>query len=73
MFLIALPSCGLVAYTVRHARQTNIEKSTASRVAFDYTSDALREIDAFFRKGGKAIIALTVREILEEEIAETLA
>ena len=42
-------------------------------VAFDYTSDALREIDRFFRKSGKAIIALTVREILDEEIARTLA
>ncbi len=43
------------------------------RAAFDYTSDALREIDAFFRKSGKAIIALTVREILDEEIARKLA
>jgi hypothetical protein len=42
-------------------------------VAFDYTFDALREIDAFFRKSGTAIIALTVREILEEEIARKLA
>ena len=40
---------------------------------FDYTSDALREIDAFFRKSGKVIVALTVREILEEEIAKKLA
>ena len=30
-------------------------------------------IDAFFRKSGKAIIALTVREILEEELARKLA
>ncbi len=42
-------------------------------VAFDYTSDALREIDGFFRKSGKAIIALSVREILDEEIARKLA
>ena len=42
-------------------------------VSFDYTRDALREIDAFFRKSGKAIIALTVHEILEEEIARKLA
>lgn len=28
---------------------------------------------AFFRKSGKAIIALTVREILDEEIARKLA
>jgi hypothetical protein len=42
-------------------------------VGFDYTADALREIDAFFRKSGKVIVALTVREILDEEIARKLA
>ena len=42
-------------------------------VAFDYTGDALREIDAFFRKTGKAIVALTVREILDEELDKKLA
>jgi hypothetical protein len=41
-------------------------------VAFDYTQDALTEIDAFFRKSGKVIIALTVQEILEEQIARKL-
>lgn len=41
-------------------------------VAFDYTSDVLREIDAFFRKSGKVIVALTVREILDEELAKKL-
>ena len=33
----------------------------------------LTEIDAFFRKTGKVIIALTVKEILEEQIAKKLA
>jgi hypothetical protein len=42
-------------------------------VAFDYSSDALTEIDAFFRKTGKVIIALSVKEILEEQIAKKLA
>ena len=42
-------------------------------VSFDFTSDALTEIGAFFRKSGKSIIALTVREILDEEIAQKLA
>jgi DNA modification methylase len=42
-------------------------------VSFDFTSDAEREIDAFFRKSGRVIIALTVREILEEQIAKKLA
>jgi hypothetical protein len=49
------------------------DRPEGSFVAFDYTRDALREIDAFFRKSGKAIIALTAREILEEEIARKLA
>jgi len=42
-------------------------------VAFDYSDDALREIDAFFRKSGKVIVALTVKEILEEQLAKKLA
>ena len=42
-------------------------------VAFDYSQDALTEIDAFFRKSGKVIVALTVQEILEEQIAKKLA
>jgi hypothetical protein len=55
------------------AVMTREDRTKGFFVAFDYTSDALREIDAFFRKSGKAIIALTVREILEEEIARKLA
>ena len=42
-------------------------------VSFDFTADALREIDAFFRRSGRVIIALTVREILDEQIAKKLA
>ncbi len=42
-------------------------------VSFAFTSDAVTEIDAFFRKSGKVIIPLTVREILDEEIARKLA
>ncbi len=42
-------------------------------VSFDFTQDAEREIDAFFRKSGRVIIALTVKEILEEHIAKKLA
>ena len=41
-------------------------------VAFDYTQDAMHEIDGFFRKHKKVIVALTVREILDEEIAKKL-
>ena len=42
-------------------------------VSFDYSADAMTEIDAFFRKTGKSIIALTVRDILDEQIAYKLA
>jgi DNA modification methylase len=42
-------------------------------VSFGFTSDAETEISAFFKRSGKAIIPLTVREILDEEIAMKLA
>lgn len=38
-------------------------------VGFEFTGDALFEIDRFRRKEGREIKALTVREILDEEIA----
>ena len=41
-------------------------------VSFDYTSDAMAEVNSFFKRTGKAIVALTVREIIEEEIAMRL-
>lgn len=42
-------------------------------VAFDFSSDALKEVDGFFRRSKKIIIPLTVKEILEEQIARKLA
>lgn len=42
-------------------------------VSFDYSSDAMTEIDRFFRKTGKVIIPFTVKEILDEQIARKLA
>jgi len=42
-------------------------------VAFDYSSDAEREIDGFFRRSGKVIIPFTVKEILEDRLAHKLA
>ena len=42
-------------------------------VSFDYSSDAMREIDRFFREERRIIVPLTVREILDEEIARKLA
>ncbi len=41
--------------------------------SFDYTADALSEIDAYFRKSHKVIVPFTVREILDEHLAQKLA
>ena len=42
-------------------------------ISFDYTSDALTEIQRFFKQTGRIIVPLTVREILDEEISMKLA
>ena len=42
-------------------------------VSFDYSSEAITEIQSFFKKTGKSIIALTVKDILDEQIAYKLA
>lgn len=41
-------------------------------VAFDFTSDAMSEISSFLRKSGRVIVPLTVREILDDQIAQKL-
>jgi hypothetical protein len=33
-------------------------------VSFDYSSDALQEIESFFKRSHKVIVTLTVKEIL---------
>ncbi|MEN6576022.1 MAG: DNA methyltransferase [Phycisphaerales bacterium] len=55
------------------AVMTREDRQKGFFVAFDYSADAMHEIDAFFRKSGKAIVALTVKDILEEQIAYKLA
>jgi hypothetical protein len=42
-------------------------------VSFDYSSEAMREIDRCFRAEHRIIVPLTVREILDDEIARKLA
>ena len=42
-------------------------------VSFDFSSGAMSEIQSFFKKSGKSIIALTVKDILDEQIAYKLA
>lgn len=49
------------------------ERKKGFFVAFDFSSDAKREVDGFFRRSGKVIVALTVKEILDEELAKKLA
>jgi hypothetical protein len=41
-------------------------------VTFDFTSDALHEVESFFKHSHKVIVALTVQEILDEQIAKKL-
>lgn len=58
------------------AFQTAMRRSQRDKgffAAFDYTDDALREIDRFFKADHAVIIPLTVKEILDEQIARKLA
>lgn len=55
------------------AVMTRTDRTKGFFISFAFSSDALREIDAFFRKSGKVIIPLTVREILDEHLATKLA
>jgi len=55
------------------AVMTREDRTKGFFVAFDYSSDAMSEIQAFFKKSGKSIIALTVKDILDEQIAYKLA
>jgi DNA modification methylase len=49
------------------------ERKKGFFVSFEFSSDALREVDAFFRREHRVIVPLTVREILDETIARKLA
>lgn len=55
------------------AVMTREDREKGFFVSFDFTEGAIREISAFFRKSHRVIVPLTVREILEEEIARKLA
>lgn len=55
------------------AAMTREDRTKGFFVSFAYTSDAISEIDAFFRKSGKVIIPFTVKEILDEHLAAKLA
>ncbi|MGE5296532.1 MAG: hypothetical protein ACM3VT_17065 [Solirubrobacterales bacterium] len=49
------------------------ERAKGFFAAFGYTQDAMHEIGTFFTRTGKSIVALTVNDILEEQIAAKLA
>jgi len=55
------------------AVMTREERTKGFFVSFDFTSDALTEISRFFKQTSKVIIPLTVKEILDEELAQKLA
>jgi len=57
----------------QHAARPSALLDTRIILCGDCLEQLRREVDAFFRKSGKVIVALTVREILDEEIAKKLA
>jgi ribosomal protein S6 len=55
------------------AKKAAAKPTVAFFVSFDYSSNALQEVESFFKCGHKVIVALTVKEILDEQIARKLA
>lgn len=55
------------------AVMTREKRTKGFFVSFAFTADALQEINSFFRTSGKVIVPLTVKEILDEELAQKLA
>jgi hypothetical protein len=51
----------------------NSQLKTSTSVGFNFSREALTEIDAFFRREHTVMIPLTVREILDEQIVQKLA
>jgi hypothetical protein len=60
-----------IVVSIRGWSKTN--SATVAHLRTSYSSDATREIRAFFKRTGKVIVPLTVREILGEQIAMKLA
>ena len=48
------------------------EYAKGFNVSFDYADGALSEIGRYFKQTGRVIVPLTVREILDEQIAHKL-
>jgi len=49
-----------------------LRRKVESNLRFSHSSDALQEIESFFKRSHEVIVALTVREILDEHIAKKL-
>ena len=49
------------------------KRSKGFFVSFDFTSDAMTEIGGFFRRTGNVVVPLTVRQILDDQLAQRLA
>ena len=64
---------GLPDIDAYEAVMMRIKPIKGSIVGFGFTSDAMTEISQFFKRTGKVIVPLTVREILDEELAKKLA
>jgi hypothetical protein len=56
-----------------YKRYADLMPGVPLQTVWDDTGDALTEISRFFKRTGKSIIPLTVKEILDEEIAQRLA
>jgi site-specific DNA-methyltransferase (adenine-specific) len=54
------------------AAMVRSERMKGFFVSFDYTDDALKEIRRFRQQTGREIVPLTVREILDDEIARRM-
>jgi ribosomal protein S6 len=55
------------------AVMTREDRSQGFFVAFDYSQDALAEIQSFMKKTGRIIRPITVKDILDEQVARKLA
>jgi DNA modification methylase len=55
------------------AVMTREDRTQGFFVSFDYSQDALSEIQAFMKKTGRIIRPITVKDILDEQVARKLA
>ena len=63
----------LLRYSAFETAMRRSRREKGFFVSFDYTQDALQEIDRFFKADHAIIIPLTVQEILDDHIARKLA